>query len=112
MQVMPSEQGGSDSRNAECRALGKQDFELLLSEEMAELWIKFGGSLEMWVADLELARDAETELCQGFQSTDVSRYFQVGVLHCGCWALTSHQPNSECKDDACFLGRGWSDNTL
>lgn len=37
MQVMPSEQGGSDSRNAECRALGKQDFELLLSEEMAEL---------------------------------------------------------------------------
>lgn len=60
---------------------------------------------------LELARDAETELCQGFQSMDISRYFQVSVLHCDCWALISHQPNSECKD-AYFLGRGWSDNTL
>lgn len=28
----------SDSRNAQCPALGKQDFELLLSEEMAELF--------------------------------------------------------------------------
>lgn len=60
---------------------------------------------------VELGRDAETELCQGFQSIDISRYFQVGVLHCDCWALISHQPNSKCKDSY-FLGRGWSDNTL
>lgn len=37
----------SDSRNAECPALGKQDFELPLSEEMAELLIELGGSLKM-----------------------------------------------------------------
>lgn len=37
----------SGSRNAQGPALGKQDFELLLSEEMAEFLIEFGGSLKM-----------------------------------------------------------------